>query len=170
MIKLRTFMDELNLSFYVHKTTFSPICYPLFDPELIFLNLDYTEKKDILFYVSKALESHGYVMPLFAQSVYEREQATSTAIGNYVALPHGMQAYVNQSRVAIITLKKPISWDKEEMVDVIFLLAFKLSTHDEIKRVQSFYQEFISLIETNEKISVIRNARNALELYKYLIQ
>lgn len=81
-----------------------------------------------------------------------------------------MLLYHTQSRVAIITLKKPISWDKEEMVDVIFLLAFKLSTHDEIKRVQSFYQEFISLIETNEKISVIRNARNALELYKYLIQ
>lgn len=170
MIKLRTFMDELHFSLFTQENPFSPICYPLFDPELMFLNMDFTNKEDVLNYASKKMEEKGFVTSLFARSVKERENATSTAIGNYVALPHGAQIHVNQSKVSIVTLKNPVRWDKDEMVDVIFLLAFKLSTHEEIKRVQSFYQEFISLIETNEKISLIRNSRSEVELYKYLIR
>lgn len=170
MIKLRTFMDELHFSLFTQENPFSPICYPLFDPELMFLNMEFSTKEDVLFFASRKMEEKGYVTSLFAQSVKEREDVTSTAIGNYVALPHGAQVHVNQSKVSIITLKNPVYWDKDEMVDVIFLLAFKLSTHEEIKRVQSFYQEFISLIETNEKISLIRNSRSEVELYKYLIR
>lgn len=170
MVKLRGFMDDLHFSLYTQENPFSPICYPLFDPELMFLNINLDNKEDILDYASKKMEEKGFVTYQFAHSVQEREAATSTAIGNYVALPHGAQIHVNQSKVSIITLQNPIQWDKDEMVDVIFLLAFKLSTHEEIKRVQSFYQEFISLIETNEKISLIRNSRSEVELYKYLIR
>ena len=98
-------------------------------------------------------------MPLFAQSVYEREASGIYSDWALCCFTTRNAGICQPIACAIITLKKPISWDKEEMVDVIFLLAFKLSTHDEIKRVQSFYQEFISLIETNEKISVIRNEK-----------
>ena len=55
-------------------------------------------------------------------------------------------------------------------MDVIFLLGFKMSTHEEIRRIQSFYKQYISLIETDEKVKIIRSKKSNLELYRYLIQ
>ena len=116
------------------------------------------------------METKGYVTNRFFKSVMEREEVTATSIGNFVALPHGAQIEVNEPHVAIAVLDKPVLWDGEEFVDIVFLLAFKLSTHEEIKRVQSFYKEYISLIETDEKIKIIRNTASEIELFKYLIQ
>ena len=64
----------------------------------------------------------------------------------------------------------PMSRLDDYRVDVIFLLGFKMSTHEEIRRIQSFYKQYISLIETDEKVKIIRSKKSNLELYRYLIQ
>lgn len=170
MMRLRSFMDSLNLPLYENTNPFTPICYPLFSPELIFVNLQCNSKQEVLEYMCKKMETKGYVTNRFFKSVMEREEVTATSIGNFVALPHGAQIEVNEPHVAIAVLDKPVLWDGEEFVDIVFLLAFKLSTHEEIKRVQSFYKEYISLIATDEKIKIIRNTASEIELFKYLIQ
>lgn len=168
--QLRSFMDEMNLPLHSSENPFSPICYPLFSPELIQVHGQASSKEDILKQLSDGLEAKGYVNTHFYESVIEREEATSTAIGNAVALPHGAQTCVNESHVAIAILDTPVQWDDEEMVDVVFLLAFQLSTHEEIQRVQTFYKEYISLIETDHKVEQLRQATTNIELYKYLIR
>lgn len=45
-----------------------------------------------------------------------------------------------------------------------------MTTPDEIKRVQMFYKEYISLIETDEKIKKLKSMNSNIDLYKYLIQ
>lgn len=85
-------------------------------------------------------------------TVMERENKTTTTIGNGVSLPHGSPAAVNESKVAIAILDEPVMWD-DEPVEVVFLLGFKLITKDEINRIQLFYKEYVSLIDTDEKFS-----------------
>lgn len=169
ILKLRTHMDNLNLNMYENENPFQPICFPLFTPELIYMDLTVKNKDEVLSFMSEQMENKGYVTSKFAQSVLEREKATTTSIGNGVSLPHGAQSEVNESKVAIAILKEPILWN-DDLVDVIFLLGFKMVTPDEIKRIQVFYKQYISLVETDEKIHKLKDMKSNVALYKYLIQ
>lgn len=169
ILKLRTHMDSLNLNVYEDLNPFSPICFPLFSPDLIFMNRKFKNKDELLEYMADQLENKGFVTAKFKASVLEREKATTTSIGNGVSLPHGSQSEVNESKVAIAILKEPILWN-DDLVDVIFLLGFKMSTPDEIKRIQVFYKQYISLVETDEKIRKLKGMKSDVALYKYLIQ
>ena len=93
---------------------------------------------------------------------------TTTSIGNGVSLPHGSPTEVNESKVAIAILKEPIMWDNE-LVQIIFLLGFKMITKEEIHRIQLFYKEYVSLIENEEALFMLKNMRSSIEVYKYLI-
>lgn len=115
------------------------------------------------------MESKGVVSKEFYDTVMEREKKTTTTIGNGVSLPHGSPTAVNESKVAIAFLDKPILWDKEQ-VQVVFLLAFRMSTRDEINRIQMFYKEYVSLIDSEEKLTMLKNMKSNIAVYKYLIQ
>ena len=75
---------------------------------------------------------------------------------------------VNESKLDS-NLKNPIMWDNEQ-VQVVFLLAFRLSTRDEISRIQMFYKEYVTLIDSEEKLEKLKSMKSNIELYKYLIQ
>ena len=169
ILKLRSHMEELNLKTDDVPNPFSPICFPLFSPDLIFMNLDVKDKTELLIYLSQQMENKGFVTGKFCESVLEREKATTTSIGNGVSLPHGAQSEVNNSKVVIATLKNPILWN-DDLVDVVFLLGFKMDTPDEVKRIQVFYKQYISLVETDEKVQKLKQMKSNVELYKYLIQ
>ena len=83
-------------------------------------------------------------------------------------MPHGSPTEVNESKVAIAILKEPIMWDNE-LVQIIFLLGFKMITKEEINRIQLFYKEYVSLIENQEAISRLKEMESSIEIYKYLI-
>ena len=85
----------------------------------------------------------------------DRESKTTTTIGNGVSLPHGSPTAVNESKVGIAILKNPIMWDNEQ-VQVVFLLAFRLSTRDEISRIQMFYKRICNIDRFRGKIREIK--------------
>lgn len=169
IVSLRNHLDNMNMKWEATSTAFSPVCFPLLNPEIIFVNQSCKDKDTLLKFMSTAMEMRGYVTHKFYDSVMEREKITTTAIGNGISLPHGAQSEVIESKVAIAILDKPIMWN-DDQVDIVFLLAFKMVTPDEIKRVQMFYKEYISLIETEEKIKKLKAMNSNIDLYKYLIQ
>ncbi len=169
VISLRNHLDNMNSRMAQSGTAFSPVCFPLLSPEIIFVNQSCKDKDTLLKFMSTAMEMRGYVSSKFYDSVMEREKATTTSIGNGISLPHGAQSEVVESKVAIAILEEPIMWN-DDQVDIVFLLGFKMTTPDEIKRVQMFYKEYISLIETDEKIKKLKSMNSNIDLYKYLIQ
>lgn len=166
---LRNYVDTINIRIYEEENPFSPECFPLFSPELMFTNVDFKTKEDVLKYMSDVLEARGYVTADFFESVMEREKMTTTSIGNGVSLPHGAQVEVKESKVAIAVLNRPILWD-DDQVEIVFLLAFKMNNPEEVKRIQMFYKQYISLVETDEKVKRLKEMKSNLDLYKYLIQ
>lgn len=103
------------------------------------------------------------------KTVLDREAFTPTSIGNGVAIPHGDQNEINEARVVIATLEKPILWDSES-VDVIFLLVVKMTNDFEIRRTQAFYKQYIKLVGTDEQVNILRNFQTNVDFYKYLIK
>lgn len=167
--KLHAYITKLNVKIREDRNPFTPICFPLFSPDIIFIHPDILDKANLLSVMAERMEAKGFVSSAFYESVMEREQATTTSIGNGVSLPHGAQSEVNESKVAIAILKEPILWE-DEFVDVVFLLGFKMTTPDEIERIQTFYKQYISLVETDEKIKKLKGMKSDAQLYKYLIQ
>ena len=166
---LRTHLDNMNSMMIENATPFSPECFILFSPEFIFTDLEVKTKEECLKIMSQAMEEKHVVTEDFYDSVMDRESKTTTTIGNGVSLPHGSPTAVNESKVGIAILKNPIMWDNEQ-VQVVFLLAFRLSTRDEISRIQMFYKEYVTLIDSEEKLEKLKSMKSNIELYKYLIQ
>ena len=123
-------------------TSFSPECYPLLDPDLIFVHQKYEDKESLLSFMSSAMAKRGYVSTNFFETVMEREKATTTSIGNNISVTHGAQSEVIEPKLSIAVLDKPIRWNDDE-VDLVFLLGFKMTTPEEIKRIQYLYKFLI---------------------------
>ncbi|WP_276924862.1 PTS sugar transporter subunit IIA [Faecalibaculum rodentium] len=97
-----------------------------------------------------------------------REQLTSTSIGSSIAFPHGDPEYVNESHVVLMTLEKPMLWDGEEMADIIFFAAFNMNSREEKRRIETFYKELIPCISDREFMTMLKTARDSVQLYKDL--
>ncbi|MGB4588572.1 MAG: PTS sugar transporter subunit IIA [Clostridiaceae bacterium] len=143
-------------------------CYTLLQPKLMYTSFEANSKEEVLKLLTSQLIENGCVSEGYYESVMKREQATTTAIGNGVAIPHGFSTCINESKVCICILKKPIQWD-DDLVDVIFFLAFRAKSHQEMGIIQLFYKHLIKLTATDEKVDILRKIPSGAEMYKYLI-
>lgn len=159
---------SLNTQTVQSKVQFDPLCHTLFEPDLIFTHVDVKDKHELLEQMCTRLLRKGYVTKNYLQSVLSRELATPTSIGNMVAIPHGEQSEINEAKIVIATLNKPILWDTE-MVDVVFLLAVKMTNDFEIRRTQLFYKQYIHLVNTDKDVNVLRKFESNTDLYRHLI-
>lgn len=169
IVSLREQIDVVLKSRDEKVTSFSPECYPLLDPDLIFVHQKYEDKESLLSFMSSAMAKRGYVSTNFFETLMEREKATTTSIGNNISVTHGAQSEVIEPKLSIAVLDKPIRWNDDE-VDLVFLLGFKMTTPEEIKRIQCFYKEYISIIEREENLKKIKSMKSNIDLYKFLIQ
>lgn len=82
----------------------------------------FKNREEVLVFLTEQLKSKGLMDNLAKQSVFEREEASPTEIGNLVAIPHPIYNDPPQSSVAVALLDKPILWD-EQPVQIVFLLS-----------------------------------------------
>lgn len=160
---------QINFKSNGKKIHFDASCHQLFEPDLIFVHADVKDKTELLNMFGKKLVKKGYVTNKYIQTVFDRENITPTSIGNGVAIPHGDQNEINEAKIAIATLKEPIMWDTEK-VDVVFLLVVKMSNEFEINRTQLFYKQYIKLVDSDEKVDILRNIKSSVDFYRYLVQ
>lgn len=135
----------------------------LFDNELIFLNLDMSNRNEVIEYLSKQMQQKKIVSEDFTRTVLNREELTSTAIEYGVAIPHGEKEYVIKSKVLLATLKRPIKWGDKE-VDTIFMLALKSK---EIAGV--FFKHFQFIMQNKELLNKVKNAKEKNEIKKIFL-
>jgi fructose PTS system EIIA component len=68
----------------------------------------------------------------YIHDVFERESIVSTAIGDEIAIPHALSESVMESSLVFIRLKKPVYWNQDDEVRMIFGIAVpKHSKQDE---------------------------------------
>ena len=141
----------------------------LFHRDLIFPHCKAADKEELLHFLCTSLEIGGYVTERFEKSVFEREDSTSTGIGNGIAIPHGLSEYVNCSAAVFASLENPIDWDGEDAVDAVFLLAFDLSEDEGVKAdIIEFYKSVVSFTEDNELCRRLKESADKDELMKIL--
>lgn len=93
-------------------------------------------KEAVLTFLTERLMQSGLMDAETARSVFEREAASPTALGNLIALPHPMENNTAISAIAVLVLERPIQWE-EQQVQAIFLIS--------IARAEFYLQEPIFL-------------------------
>ncbi|TDQ37748.1 PTS sugar transporter subunit IIA [Aureibacillus halotolerans] len=98
------------------------------------LNVQLASKEDAIRYTGNILVNNGYVEASYIDKMLEREEMTSTFIGNSVAIPHGTdeaKAAVLHTGLAIVTVPDGVDFNGNT-VRVLIGIAGKGDEHLEI--------------------------------------
>ena len=143
----------------------------LYSEKLIAVNMEADSKDSAIEQLIHMLEKDNRINSLseFRDSIYERENESTTEVGEYTAIPHGRSETVNENSVCIATLKKPVIWNFEtkEEIDIIFMLAVKKDSTDTHIEILS---ELASKIMEEDFILNIKNAHNKNEIYNIITE
>ncbi|AND40357.1 MULTISPECIES: PTS mannitol transporter subunit IICBA [Cytobacillus] len=106
----------------------------LLRPENIFLNKEFADKEEAIRFAGRVLVDAGYVEESYIEAMIERDNITSTYMGNDVAIPHGTEEAkkaVIKSGFTVIQVPNGVDFDGQK-VRLIFGIAGKDGTHLEI--------------------------------------
>lgn len=108
---------------------------PILSAENIILNQALATKEEAIRLTGKILVDRGYVKPSYVEKMLEREEMTSTFMGNFVAIPHGTddaKHEVIESGIAIIQVPEGVDFGDGNIVKLIFGIAGKGDEHLDI--------------------------------------
>ncbi|BDR56985.1 BglG family transcription antiterminator [Xylocopilactobacillus apis] len=133
----------------------------LFDEQLT-IEIDHpTDRLDVLNQLTQLLEQEEIVEPNFKESVLQREEIATTAIGGEIAIPHPLSWQAKESKVAFAKLNEPILWDQENKIQFIFLLAIN---KDDYENTQSLYDFLLYIQKNNDLKNMMRKTSNPKEI------
>lgn len=91
-------------------------------------------KEEAIRYAGKVLLDNGYIEPDYIDKMVERDQVSTTYIGNKVAIPHGTEdakESVEDTGLSIVITKDSVSFDGND-VNILIGIAAKGNEHLEI--------------------------------------
>lgn len=103
----------------------------LISESMTVLNATVANRTDAINQVGALLRDNGVVDQAYVDSMHERENQTTTAMGAGLAIPHGLHAArhgVQRTALAIVRAAKPFDWDGQQ-VDTIIGIASKGDEH-----------------------------------------
>lgn len=101
----------------------------------IVLNATFAGKEEAIRYVGEILVKNGYVKKSYVKKMLEREELTSTFMGNNVAIPHGTEdakKAVKETGLTIVTVPDGVDFGEGNIAKVLIGIAGKGDEHLEI--------------------------------------
>jgi PTS system mannitol-specific IIA component len=129
--------------------------------ENIVLNASFINKEEAIRSTGQILVEKGYVEPSYIEKMLEREELTSTYMGNYVAIPHGTEdakKSVIASGLSIIQVPNGVDFGDGNIVKVLIGIAGKDGEHLEI------LSQIAIVCSEEENIQKIVEAKSAEEI------
>ncbi|MCA1039326.1 PTS mannitol transporter subunit IICBA [Bacillus infantis] len=129
----------------------------------VFLNQKFNNKDEAIRFAGRALVDGGYVRENYIEAMIERDEMTSTYMGNDVAIPHGTEAAkqeVIKSGFTVIQVPEGVDFNGEK-VRLIFGIAGKDGTHLEIL---SSIAVTCSEMENIEKMVQAKTAKELMDI------
>jgi lichenan operon transcriptional antiterminator len=163
---VNTFLEDkdINLIKRILYTTQNEIAKYL-HPSRIFLQQDLQDKESVIRFLCSELYKQKLVPKDYVNLVLERESITPTSFGNLVAIPHPMVPVTKETFWTVCTLKNPIHWHEQQMVQFVCLLNIKEDTQTDL---DGMYKKLISIIENRSVVQKIIKSKSVDELIELL--
>jgi len=132
--------------------------------ENILLNQQVSSKEDAIRLTGRILVERGYVEQEYIEKMLEREQLTSTYMGNFVAIPHGTddaKDKVKTSGIVIIQVPNGVDFGEGNIVKLLIGIAGKGDEHLDI------LSKIAIVCSEEENVVKIVNADSKEEIMSY---
>jgi len=130
--------------------------------ENIKLNAALKNQEEAIRYTGGILVDNGYVEPSYVDKMLEREELTSTYMGNSVAIPHGTEdakSAVMETGLSVVTVPDGVEFGDGNMVKILIGMAGKGDEHLEILSkiaiVLSEEENIQSLLDANSEEKIL---------------
>lgn len=127
------------------------------------LNVALGEKEEAVRYAGEILVDNGYVDPDYIDKMLEREEMTSTFMGNQVAIPHGTdeaKGLVKETGLSVVTVPEGVDFGDGNIVKVLIGIAGKGDEHLEVLSkiaiVLAEEENIQKILDTTSKEEIIR--------------
>ena len=132
----------------------------------ILLNQRVASKEEAIRLAGKLLVERGNVEPAYVEKMLEREEITSTFMGNFVAIPHGTddaKKEVKESGISIIQVPDGVDFGSGNIVKLVFGIAGKGNEHLDIL---SKIAISVSEMENVEKLVAATSVESIIALFE----
>jgi mannitol PTS system EIIA component len=128
----------------------------------ILLNAAVGSKEEAIRLTGSILVDKGYVEASYIEKMLEREQLTSTYMGNYVAIPHGTEdakSLVKASGISFVQVPQGVDFGGGNIVKLLIGIAGKDNEHldilSKIAIVCSEEENIEKLVEANSADAIL---------------
>lgn len=139
---------------------------PILTEENILLNQQLGTKEEAIRLAGQILVDNGYVEAGYIEKMLEREEMTSTFMGNFVAIPHGTddaKKDVIESGITVIQVPNGVDFGEGNIVKLIFGIAGKGNDHLDLL---SNIAITVSEVENVEKIVNATSPKDVLSFFE----
>ena len=139
---------------------------PILATENILLGQKLATKEEAIRLAGQILVDKGYVEAGYIEKMLEREEMTSTFMGNFVAIPHGTddaKKEVKETGITIIQVPNGVDFGNGNIVKLIFGIAGKGNDHLDIL---SNIAITVSEVENVEKIVDATSPEEVLSFFE----
>ncbi|WAA10129.1 BglG family transcription antiterminator [Fervidibacillus albus] len=134
-------------------------------PSRIFLKQPLRSKEEVIRFLCDRLKEQELVPENYVDLVFERESIAPTSYGNLVAVPHPITPVTKETFWTVCTLKNPIPWHEEQMVQFVCLLNIREDPDTDLDRM---FEKLISIIENKLLVQKMLKSNHANELFDLL--
>lgn len=130
----------------------------------IFLNQATEPHEQAIQRCGEMLVKAGYAKPKYIEGMLARDRNFSTAIGNFIAIPHGEKEYkqeIIKTGLVVLTYPEGIRWNGE-IVHLVIGIAAQGDEHLEI------LENIVDKLETGEDVLALVAANDAQAIYHLL--
>lgn len=140
-----------------------------FSESLFMKNIYLDSAKDYIRFMGNVLYENKYVEPNYIDDVLIRENMSSTAFNNNVAILHSMKMNALKTGVCLIVNDKPVKWG-EEKVQIIAMIPIN---EKEKERFNYIFESFIEILSEWNNVKELTKAdsySSFMNRIAYLIQ
>ncbi len=134
--------------------------------ELYFRNIPFSDQNDCIRFLGHECIRYGYVREEFIQDVLLRENVSSTAFTECVAIPHSISQYAEKSFICILHNEIPLSWGAKK---VNFVLMIGIAKND-MKYFNESFDIIINQFYSTDHASVLLKTRSFDEFCSILLK
>ncbi|WP_194165671.1 transcription antiterminator [Oceanobacillus sp. CFH 90083] len=139
----------------------------LFDKRLFILsNEAFKNEFEVIRFITNKMTSLQLVKQNFAQDVIKRENLSSTAFNNIVAVPHSINMDALQTTIAVLIPKHPIQWGNASNIKIVSLIAMN---YKERNIYRDIYDEYIKILSNPENVNKLAYSSSYEEFIDQLI-
>lgn len=122
-----------------------------FRDDFMFWQYEFNSKEEVLDFMIEQYEKADLVTSDFKESIYAREEEGITSLYTGVAMPHASCSTVKRTLLSIMTLKKSIKWQEND-VNTIIMIAL---AEEDVNEVRNIISKLNDLIETKDKTNML---------------